>query len=262
MVVYKTLHTTPYSVREDTMQNNVYELYLKLASFYKLSDSDTQKLWDIIKPICEHEEFIKRCNPPFFHHDIKLLGEHILSDTIKTYKIINKFNEKKKKDIININLAIYISMFHDLYECPWQNQKIKNKFCNMHGFRHPLEAVINAISWYPEYFENKKEAVIIIDGILHHMFPLAVRAIDKKPLELNNQEKYDALPQIYKDYLKSLTASGKMGHFSLRSSFFLEGRFVSRADKLVTINRDLKSVNGYLTLIGKSNKNLPKDTKK
>ena len=83
-------------------------------------------------------------------------------------------------DFINLKIAIYIAMFHDLYEEPWQNNiKSKGKkFKNLHGFTHPIEAVVNAITWFPNIFQDEEESLMIIDGIIHHMYPLPVRAID------------------------------------------------------------------------------------
>ena len=96
-------------------ENIVYLKYKKYAKDYKLDSSDTRKLWKIIEPIATHEEFIKRSTDPYFHHDIKTLGDHILCDAIVTYKLANKLR-KDKKDLkpININLAVIIAMFHDL----------------------------------------------------------------------------------------------------------------------------------------------------
>ena len=49
---------------------------------------------------------------------------------------------------------------------------LKKILRNKHGFVHPIEAVVNAITWFPQYFKTKEKTVIIIDGIIHHMFPL------------------------------------------------------------------------------------------
>lgn len=149
-------------------------------------------------------------------------------------------------------------MFHDLYELPWQNIDIKKIMRNKHGFVHPIEAITNAITWYPEYFENKDKAMVIIDGVLHHMFPLAVRRIDDTDMELNNKEKYEKLPKKYKDMIKLSTDIGKIGHYSLRKTFFVEGRIMSKADKIVALKKDIGSFNGYLALLSGKNKNIKK----
>ena len=68
-------------------EDKVYLKYKEFAKQYKLSNYDTKKLWKIIEPIATHEEFAKRCSDPYFHHDIKTLGDHILCDAIVTYKL-------------------------------------------------------------------------------------------------------------------------------------------------------------------------------
>lgn len=234
----------------------IYDLYKDIAAQLKLQSNDIRKLWKIIKPICEHPEFQKRCQSPYFHHDLKTLGEHIIADTVVTYKIINSISNTYTKNIISLDTAIYIAMFHDLYELPWQNNKIKRKLPNKHAFSHPIEAITNAITWYPEYFKNKKKALKIIDGVVHHMYPLPVRRIDNYPLELCNQEKFDKLPQKYKDMIKASTNRGKIGHFSLRKSFFLEGIIMSNADKKVAICEDFKNIDGYIALVNGKNKKI------
>lgn len=240
-------------------ENIVYLKYKKFASEYKLSSYDTKRLWKIIEPIATHKEFIKRCNDPYFHHDIKTLGDHILCDAIVSYKLASKLKRNKEQlKPINIKLVVIIAMFHDLYELPWQNIEIKKILRNKHGFVHPIEAIVNAITWFPEYFENKEKSLIIIDGVIHHMFPLPVRRIDNSPMELNNQKKFDNLEEKYKEMIKISTNIGAKGHYSLRKSFFIEGRIMSRADKLVAFKKDIGSVNGYLALLSGKNKNIKK----
>lgn len=244
------------------MKKEIYEKYKFFCKQYKLTGYNAKKLWNIIRPICYHKEFIKRTKAPYWHHDCKTIGEHILCDAIVTYKLITKLKKRGKKfDFINLNIAIYIAMFHDLYEEPWQNNlKSKDKkFKNKHGFIHPIEAVTNAITWFPKFFSDRHNALIIIDGIIHHMYPLPVRAIDDTDLELNNQDRYDLLDEKYKKIMKASTLIGKVGHYSLRRSFYIEGRVMSRADKIVAMRKDLHSLNGYLALITGNNNKLKKE---
>lgn len=119
-----------------------------------------------------------------------------------------------------------------------------------------MEACVNAITWFPQIFTNEHDTLMIIDGIIHHMFPLPVRAIDGTPLELNNQEKYDALPENFKKIMTASTLIGKVGSFSLRKSFYIEGRLMSKADKIVAMRKDLHSLEGYLALVTGKNKKL------
>lgn len=221
--------------------------FKKYAIFYNLDKKDTKKLWDIIKPVCEHKEFIKRMNKPFYHHDIKMLGEHIMSDAIVTYKYAIKKN-------INVKYSVLIAMFHDLYEEPWQNNPKKKKLFNKHGFVHPIEAVINAITWYPEYFKDIKVAELLIDGIIHHMYPFPVRILDNTNIELNNVEKYNKLDDRYKELIKKSLGRNKIGKISLSKSYFKEGRIMAKADKYVCYHTELKGIKSLLTLTGKNKK--------
>ena len=237
---------------------NIYTQFKILCLRYEIDGKNSKILWNLIKPICLHPEFKKRNQSPFWHHDATTLGEHIMSDAIITYKMIYKIKNKRKLEFINLKIAIYIAMFHDLYEEPWQNNiKSKSKkFKNLHGFTHPIEAVVNAITWFPNVFQNEDESLMIIDGIMHHMYPLPVRAIDKYSLELNNQEKYNQLPEIYKKMIFVSTYVGKVGAFSFRKSFYIEGRIMSKADKLVSTRKEICNTRAYLALITGKNKKL------
>ena len=162
---------------------------------YKLTDVEKEELYAIIYPIFKHEEFQRRMKSDFKHHSDITLGEHILEDTTLTYLLVKKRPRKN----INLSLALKIAMLHDLYTNPWQNSSTKvKKFFNKHGFRHPLEAVINSISWYPELFTDSFESEIIIDGILHHMYPLPVRFLDDNVEMLN----VETLDEKYKTIIK------------------------------------------------------------
>ena len=241
------------------MKKEIYEKYKLFCEQYKLSGYNSKKLWNIIRPICYHKEFIKRCKDPFWHHDLKTTGDHIICDAIVTYKMIIKLKKKNKNfTFINLKIAIYIAMFHDLYEEPWQNNlKFKDKLLrNQHGFIHPIEAVVNAITWFPNAFLDEHDALIIIDGMIHHMYPLPVRAIDGTILQLNNQDRYDVLDEKYKKIMKASTMIGRIGCFSLRRSFYIEGRIMSRADKIVATRKDINSIEGYLALVTGKNKRI------
>ena len=130
----------------------------KLYDKYNLEEQDIQCITEIIEDIYNHPEFIKRCQKPYMHHDQTTLGEHILEDTIMTYILSLKYQDNNSYDL---SIALKIAMFHDLYTDPWQNTVYKTKFLNKHGFRHPLEAAVNALTWYPEYFEHDIETLKI-----------------------------------------------------------------------------------------------------
>ena len=221
-----------------------------LLDNYDFNRSEKEEFFSFIMPIISHEEFIKRYDAlEYPHHDNISLGYHILSDAMVTYKLIKN---KEKYNNVDLKTAVIIAMFHDLYELPWQNSPIKKEyFTNKHGFTHPIEAVINAITWYPEYFENKEMAYMIIDGIIHHMYPFPVKSAKKEieKLELNNLKKYKNLLPKYKNMIIESTNRNKLFNLSISRSVYLEGRIVSKADKQVSLSKELKSINSLQSLI-------------
>lgn len=232
--------------------SNYFEYIDKKFKDNKLTEDDKRSFLEIVSPIIAHEEFQKRLDNSLYpHHGKTSLGEHIISDAVMTYKLSKK---KKKSDN---KKAVLIAMFHDLYELPWQNSGRKEKrFTNKHGFIHPLEAAINAVTWYPNYFENKDDAKIIIDGIIHHMYPFPVRRIDSYDAELNNINKYNDLDDSIKEIIVNSSNRCKLGRVSFSRSKYLEGKLVSRADKLTTISSDKLSFSAYKALVTGKNKEL------
>ena len=233
-----------------------YKLLEELGFSYKLTLSDIKRIDKVIKPIYKHKEFKRRLTNEFLHHSDITLGEHILSDTIVTYKLC----KKSKKDI-DIDTALIIAMMHDLYTKQWQNsiENKNKKFLNKHGFTHPLEAIINAINWYPEYFKDIDKANIIIDGVIHHMYPLPVRVFDpsNNKMELNN---YDLIKNIDKnliDIMIKSTSRKRSGIVSTSRSKYIEGRILSKADKKVSV-RQIKNVGSAKALITGKNNSLKK----
>ena len=87
-----------------------------------------------------------------------------------------------------------------------------------------------------EYFKDEQITFKIIDGILHHMYPLPVRALDNTKMELNNQQKFDKLSDKYKKMIEISTKIGKVGSLSFRKSIYLEGRILSKADKAIWVH--------------------------
>ena len=171
------------------------EKYESLLNTF-LNNAEREEFNEIVYPFFLHEEFQKRMSNDFLHHSDITLGEHIIEDALITYLL------SKKKDNIDTSLAVKIAMMHDLYEIPWQNNQegIVKHFSNKHGFRHPIEAVINAITWYPEMF-NEKDAEILIDGIIHHMYPLPVRVFNNKDMELKNSDKLEKIDKRFMDMI-------------------------------------------------------------
>ena len=220
---------------------------------YNLSREEKKELLCMINPIFKHDEFQKRMTLKFPHHGNITLGEHILEDTVVTYLMC------KNRKNVNKLLAVRISMLHDLYTFSWQNNKENRvrKFCNKHGFRHPIEAVLNAIYWFPELFKDTEESKIIIDGILHHMYPLPVRVYDKNNMELKNINLLDKIPrELEKIIIDSLNRK-KIRKLSFSKSIYLEGRIMSKADKKVSKGQ-IKNISTLTSLVTGHNKSLKK----
>lgn len=233
---------------------NIFKELEIIFQSYKVNEEDKVKLLEIMLPIIEHSEFQKRSNSKEYpHHDKISLGYHICTDAIVTYLYAKKKNLSKEQ----WQRAVIIAMFHDLYELPWQNNPIKkNMFVNKHGFTHPLEAAVNAATWYPEYFKDKEEAKIIIDGIIHHMFPFPVRALDNQNAELNNQIKLTSLNTNIRNLIQKSSNKAKIGHLSLCRSDFIEGRIMSKADKVVALKKELLNYHSLKACITGKNKKL------
>ncbi len=229
-----------------------------LLNTFSLTEQEKKEFLEIALPIIEHKEFQKRMSAEEFPHHAKIsLGEHIISDAIVTYKLAKKKNWERKKQA----RAIIIALFHDLYELPWQNQDYKKKFFNKHGFTHPIEAAINAATWYPELFKEQTEIEIIVDGIIHHMFPFPVRVLTHNNIELHNQNKFDKLPiNIQKTIIKS-TKRKKVKIIGFSRSLYKEGRIVSKADKKVSLSKELRSFHSLLACITGYNSKLQKKDK-
>ena len=116
-----------------------------------------------------------------------------------------------------------------------------NEFFNMHGFRHPIEAVINAVIWYPELFDNQIDNKKLIDGIVHHMYQLPVRSFkdeSNNPLELRNFELVPNIPTHIKNLLiSSSTRNILLQKVSFAPCLYPEGLLISKADKIVSMGQ-------------------------
>lgn len=231
-----------------------------LLNKYNLTLDEKEELLDVIYEIFLHDEFQRRMTSEFKHHDEITLGHHILQDTIVTYLLSKKYEKINKNGNFELETALKIAMFHDLYELPWQNNPAADVdlFLNKHGFRHPIEAIINANSWYPEMFEIKQDAEKIIDGVVHHMYPLPVTSFvdsGKNDLELKNFDKVSGMSELSKSILEASSNRGKIGRVSLARSKYPEGRIMSDADKIVSMT-NFNNVNGLMALLTGHNKNL------
>ncbi len=227
----------------------------KITKKYNFNNYEKEEFYNIIKPIYEHKEFQRRLTNEFPHHGSVTLGEHILEVASCTYK----FCQNKDKDC-DKTLAVTIAMLHDMYTEPWQNNiNSKNKlFFNKHGFTHPIEAVINSINYFPELFMEPHKAEILIDGIIHHMYPFPVRVFEnnkKNTLELNNFELLKNVKGKYKSMIYQSTKRHKTGKISICKSKFIEGRVVSSCDKKVS-RHQIENFSALTSLITGKNKKL------
>ena len=122
--------------------------------------------YEIIKPILEHPEFLKR--KTYVHHESCSVYEHCLAVSILSYRWAKKWHLDYKSSAIG-------GLLHDFYDKPWQtaNHKIekkeKTKFFKQHGFVHAGQAVENSYKYFPELMNKKIENII-----KRHMFPLNI----------------------------------------------------------------------------------------
>lgn len=229
-----------------------------ILSNYKLNKDEIDEIIKIVEHIFIHPEFQKRLTNKYLHHGNMTLGQHILEDTILTYKLSKNYLNNNYR----LDLAIKISMFHDLYTMPWQNNELAkfNKFYNKHGFRHPVESVINAYTWFEKDFENREDARIIIDGVIHHMFPLPVIVMDNKIInnrELNNFDLFRKLPEDIQNIIFESTSRCRFLNLSWSKTKYLEGKVVSKADKKTSL-KQFNNIYGIIALVTGKNKSLRK----
>ncbi len=219
-----------------------------------LNDLEKEEFLNIISLIYNHKEFKRRNTNEFLHHSDITLSNHIIEVACLSYLKGKKLQKKDKT--FNLKACVLIAMMHDLYCIPWQNNdeaRVKH-FSNKHGFRHPLEAVINAITWFPELFDDDKQSTIIIDGIIHHMYPLGVRVLSNH-MELKNENDLKNIDKKYIEIIKKSTNRFKLFHLSFAHSKFKEGRVVSICDKKVSI-RQIKNIYSLTSLITGNNKSI------
>lgn len=228
------------------------KLCLKNFLDYGFTLPEQEDFTKIVRPIISHQEFEKRCTDNFPHHGNTTLGEHILKDAMITYRLANIYKSKHPNMDISVKTAVVIALFHDLYTNPWQNVDNDNPLYEKHGFMHPIEAVINAYDWYPEYFDDEEISKKIIDGVLHHMYPFPVRKINDE-IEINEKKITDF--KFY-DVLVHSTKS-KRENLCFKKATFIEGKLVSKADKLVTV-KEIKNISSLVALVTAKNKSIIK----
>lgn len=222
-----------------------------------LTITEQKEFYKIAKPIIHHKEFVKRCSKDFPHHGSTSLGEHIIKDAIKTYVLAKEYNKTHFFRKADIKIAVLIALFHDLYTKPWQNSDEKTSVFNndTHRMTHPIEAVLNSYNWFPKYFKNEKNAEIIINGIIHHMYPYPVKKVENKNIKINNQKLLKKFK--YYDYLIQTTKNITKLKIDIRPPKSIEGKLLLKADKLIALS-ELNSFNSIKALVNSKNKNLIK----
>lgn len=239
---------------------------IELLAKHDLNFQEREEILQVIEPIFLHDEFQRRMTDEYLHHERITLGEHILEDTIVTYILSKKYKDNSEYDV---NTAMRIAMFHDLYTLPWQNNTdgVVESFCNKHGFRHPIEAVINATTWFPEMFSDREESYKMIDGIVHHMYPLPVRSFNdslENDTEIKNFDYVKNLSLSSKEFLIQSSNRIKIGPFSVSRSQYKEGLILSKSDRIVSMSNFKNGANLYslIALLCGYNKNLESDNNK
>lgn len=116
---------------------------------------------EIIDVIINNLEFQKR--KEYMHHENLSVYDHSMQVAYKSYVFAKKHN----MDVKSITVG---AILHDFYYNPWQENKEKKKFREMHGFVHAKEALENSKKFFPELLNPKIE-----DIILKHMFPLNIK---------------------------------------------------------------------------------------
>lgn len=132
---------------------NLYKQYCKT---YNESAHDFQEFYQIVDGILNSEEVSGLKKYPH-HRDINRF-QHVFSVTYLSYYICKKLS-------LDYKAAARAASMHDLFYYDWYDGET-GKWHNMHGFKHPNFAFLNAQKLYPEL--NKLES----DIIKKHMWPL------------------------------------------------------------------------------------------
>ncbi len=121
-----------------------------------------EEFMEIVTPILEHPEFLKRKN--WQHHEHSSLYEHCLAVSYLSYKVCKKHKWHYKD-------AAIAGLLHDFYTKPWQeNLSEKKPFFKQHGFVHASEALDNSRKYFSKYLNPRIE-----NSIVRHMFPLNIK---------------------------------------------------------------------------------------
>lgn len=119
-----------------------------------------EEFLNCIDLIINNPEFLKR--KEYMHHINLSVYDHSMQVAYKSYLFAKKHN----LDYQSIAIG---GILHDFYYKPWQDNKEKKKFREMHGFIHAKEALENSRKFFPELLNPKIEDIIV-----KHMFPLNI----------------------------------------------------------------------------------------
>ena len=93
-----------------------------------------QEFLDIVNPIINNEEFLKRKN--YAHHENESVYDHSMKVAFSSYLCAKKL----KLDYKSVAIG---GLLHDFYYEDWQNKHVHKKFFQMHGFVHARQALEN-----------------------------------------------------------------------------------------------------------------------
>ncbi len=134
--------------------------YLDYRHRHRKKYLQDKNYYAIVKPILEHEEFLKR--KEYMQHHKESVYHHVLRVSYDCYRL----GKKLKLDYESLAIA---GLLHDFYEKPWQLEKEKKPFFQKHGFTHAKNAALNAQKYFPELLNEKRKSMIKT-----HMFPLNI----------------------------------------------------------------------------------------
>lgn len=149
---------------------------------------DKIEYYDIVYDILKNEEFQKRKH--YKHHGNISVYDHSIRVSKLAYIIAKKLNKDYKSAAIG-------GLLHDFYYKPWQENKVKCRLFEKHGFVHAQQARDNSYEYFIELMNDKIDNII-----LRHMFPL--NKIPPKYVEgwiVTMVDKYISL-EVFKDIKK------------------------------------------------------------
>ena len=145
---------------------------------------------EIVRPILENEEFLKRKSFP--HHYKESVYDHVLRVSYDCYKIGKKWH-------LDYRALAIAGLLHDFYEKPWQTDFEKRPFFQKHGFTHAENARCNALKYFPKFMNEKIESMIKT-----HMFPLNKRLPKyKESWILTLVDKADSIDFLFHPFMLS-----------------------------------------------------------